>query len=396
MLQAIQLTSGRRAMGLLVRPAGVICGAVILCALGARGAETLYSVTNLGILPGADSSKAASINDRGQVTGQSGGRVFLWDAKTGLQDLGSDGFASITAVAINNIGQIAGNAMVYDPPNYPLRGLRWTAGQWEILGFLGNFYRNTMVSAIDDMGRIAGASDAPTAMHAFRSAPTGAELVDLGSLNGNDDDSGAGGINASGQVVGSSNVAGRQRHAFLWTEGGTDGPPSNPQMRDLGTLGGTQSQANGTSDSGIVVGGSSTAGDAAYHAFVWERGEMTDLGTLGHISSRAFAVNNEGQVIGSIWGADGNAHAIIWDRKYGMRQLNELLHPVSGRGWSIAVVSDINNAGQIVGEGEYQGQSRAILLTPIPEPAWEWMMVPMGVVACRALRARWGNVSSKQ
>ncbi len=74
-------------------------------------------------------------------------------------------------------------------------------------------------------------------------------------------------------------------------------------MIDLGTLGGTESEAYGVSD-GQVVGGSSIAGNAAYHAFSWTPvGGMIDLGTLGMLggeSSAATGVSN-GQVVG--WSA---------------------------------------------------------------------------------------------
>jgi len=63
----------------------------------------------------------------------------------------------------------------------------------------------------------------------------------------------------------------------------TDGakPAVRYTLTDLGTLGGTFSQAYGVNDKGWVVGYSSTEGDSALHAFLWHRGVMTDLGTLG-------------------------------------------------------------------------------------------------------------------
>jgi hypothetical protein len=41
----------------------------------------------------------------------------------------------------------------------------------------------------------------------------------------------------------------------------------------------------------------------------------------------------------------------------------------SGDGWVLTNASDVNDRGQIVGQGLYQGQLRGFLLTPVPEPA---------------------------
>ena len=69
-------------------------------------------------------------------------------------------------------------------------------------------------------------------------------------------------INADGQVVGNSNTAGGQSHAFSWTEAGG--------MVDLGTLGGNYSEGNAVNAKGYVVGESSTADDAEFHATLWK------------------------------------------------------------------------------------------------------------------------------
>jgi probable HAF family extracellular repeat protein len=84
--------------------------------------------------------------------------------------------------------------------------------------------------------------------------------IDLGTLGGNN--SSAIAVNATGQVVGYSELRDGSTHAFSWTEQGG--------MIDLGTLGGQYSVANAVNASGQVVGWSTTA-DGIQHAFTWTR-----------------------------------------------------------------------------------------------------------------------------
>jgi probable HAF family extracellular repeat protein len=139
------------------------------------------------------------------------------------------------------------------------------------------------------------------------------------------------------------------------------------------------STATHINDTGQVVGvGSGVAGQ---HAFLWtpdmpngSEGSMTDLGDLpGGLSySGASSINSHGQVVGlatiDVPLGESGTRAFLWMSSLGMVNLNDYLDPISGDGWTLHRAWDINDAGQIVGSGLYNGVGRGFLLTPIPEP----------------------------
>jgi probable HAF family extracellular repeat protein len=71
---------------------------------------------------------------------------------------------------------------------------------------------------------------------------------------------------------------------------------SHYRVKDLGTLGGTFSQALGINNRGHVTGGS-TVSNGNLHAFRWTKHTgMQDLGTLGGPNSIAHALNDRDEV----------------------------------------------------------------------------------------------------
>ncbi len=60
--------------------------------------------------------------------------------------------------------------------------------------------------------------------------------------------------------------------------------------------------------------------------------------------------------------SSNNTHAVLWD-KGSIKNLNNLIPPKSG--WVLYSAQDINDQGEIVGDGRINGSYHAYLLTPV-------------------------------
>jgi probable HAF family extracellular repeat protein len=322
-----------------------------------------------------------------------------------VTDLGTLGGPSSGATGINNRGQVVGGA--YLPCNCMTDPFLWWNG---VLGNLGDFGQGgaNYANAINDLAQVVGQS----AGHVFLWS-RGLGMMNLGFTGDGYH------INNLGQIVGQVTPV---SHAFLWKDG---------NMQDLGTLGGGGSAATGINDAGLVVGQAS--GPNFLHAFAWTQGtDMWDLGTLDGdpaSSSGAVAVNNRNQIVGNSYSHIlGTTRAVVYRRdgigdlgalaSYSVANaLNDLgevvgqsgtqsgdLHafrtdvytpqPVdlnteipSDSGWLLFDARGVNNAGQIIGSGDFKGQVHAYLLTPVncplavistPEPSWTYRDIAGG------------------
>jgi probable HAF family extracellular repeat protein len=256
---------------------------------------------------------------------------------------------------------------------------------------------------INNRGQIALWASGATNDRALRYTPD-LGLQDLGSLGGGD--SGVrGGINLSGQVAGSSDRGNGTTGAYRYSDG--------VGMIDLGTLGGANSYGHDINDAGSVTGRAQAA-DGIFHAFLYQDGVgMVDLG-----AGAGYAVNNRGVVAGfangwilpvlyvdetvlhlpkgfsfgpyslndlndaNVMVGEAGSRAFIGTLEEGVIDLNTLIDPDSG--WILTRAYGINNLGQIVGSGSFEGRGMAVLLNPIPEPGtWALLLLGVGLLAVR-------------
>jgi len=389
------------------RITGPTTAAILAVVAVPAAAATTYTVIDLGDLPGGGHfSHAYGINDSGQVigTGHVPGdpypHAFLWDngVFTDLGDLPGGDHES-AAHGINASGQVVG----YSEAATANKAFLWSGGVMTDLGGLPGADDWSYATSINSGGQVVGQSGAAGSHRAFlwqdlngNGVSDSGEMQDLGDLPGGDDWSYATSINATGQVVGDSSVAGAS-HAFLWDNGA---------MIDLGALSGghNSSAAMDINDGSQVVGFSGMSGTGSARAFLWEDlngngvsdlGEMQDLGDLpgGSDVSVAWAINEGGQVVGqSVVGGDGRA--FVWDSADGMIDLNTRLD-ASGDGWTLYRAEGINDSGWIIGSGlNPAGTGHGFLLKPVPEPA-TLALLALGGLALLRWRRWYENIAAQ-
>lgn len=182
------------------------------------------------------------------------------------------------------------------------------------------------------------------------------------------------GINDNGMVIGTHSAGKRKgeqypdHHAFVWWKGKTT---------DLGTFGGGGSGAKALNNAGQVVGAADIKGTAdpvtskePSHAFLWEKGKMHDLGTLpGGNYSGATGINDKGQIVGESNFSTGNlglssgspghdlisVHPVLWESGH-VKDLTQLIPAHTKWSW-LDKPTGINDKGQIVGQGDIQGDT---------------------------------------
>ena len=203
-------------------------------------------------------------------------------------------------------------------------------------------------------------------------------LVNLHSLNDDENCSEASGINASGILAGNSENGAvdpltgfKEIRGVVWKDG---------RIVDLGTFGGHHSGAGAINNRGQMTGFAlnniadpfsffdllilGSKNGTQTRSFLWENGEMLDLGTLGGPDAQGFYINERGQIAGlSYTNSTTNnvtglptLHPFLWDHGR-MKDLGTF----GGFGtiFSTVSVNALNNRGQVIGLSPLAGDQMA-------------------------------------
>ena len=314
-------------------------------------ASTEYTVTDLGTLGGIGST-AAGVNESGDVAGTSNTswgepHGFRWrdGVMAGIHAMGGWG---AEAFDVSDDGWVVGSAAT--------SAGTWVAMYWfgadpHPVGTLGG--GTSQAFAINGEHVIVGRStNAEGVFQAFR-WEDGA-IARLGGL-ADGASSEAWDVNDAGVIVGEATAAGGSVHAVRWNDG---------TVQDLGTPSPNfeATWARGINEDGTIVGGTQVANGGSLHPFVYSEGSWD---AVTEVSGYADAVNASGQVVGTYFTPAGE-YAFLYENGV-VTDLNDLLP--EGSGWELHAAVDINDAGQIVGQGTHNGEGRGFLLSPVESSA---------------------------
>ena len=257
------------------------------------------------VLPDSDQAICQGMNDLGDVVGAVGDQAYLWPHGGGPRQA-VPGMRH--AVDINNSGQIVGAAFFDGPAQHAA------------------FYADGV-------------------------------LTDLGTLGGSV--SVALRINESGWAVGWAEIDTGAKRGFRWKPGGP--------MKKLLHIAAWDSDADDLNDHGTVLG-STYDEDIRLVAYLDRRGPggVEILPSIDGDHMAAQALNNHDEVLSNLWKSDGEGSSPALTRKGRTYRLSGLLDD-SRAGWSLGSGLDINDAGQIVGTGRYNGEPRAFVATRVAE-----------------------------
>jgi uncharacterized membrane protein len=345
------------------------------CAALSAAAAPTYTITQLA---GSGNCGPVSINDAGDVAGACNGTAVVWHQ--GLaKPLGRlAGGTYSQANYVNSFGVAVGDGDTGDS-----RPLAWVSTANGLYNFFSNNGGNTHTLFIGDNGYIGGyyTKSLSGNTSSWKGAiwtqdprdPRKYREVDLPVLGGGIDPRQSSSIpwafNQLGQAAGYAVTDQIGQHAAFWNNNAAH------TIVDLGVFPGDwTSLAYGLNDAGQVVGESHPAG--GNRAVLWNNDAAHTVSELpllpGDNYGSARNINMRGQVLGlSAYETPGTtdvtpSRPVVW-RDGGVFDLQAVLDPVTGAGWTVTSALGLNDSGQIVGTGTLDGVVSIFVMTPVPQ-----------------------------
>ncbi len=353
------------------RLACIVCAIVALaphapCMAQSQPWPPPYAVFELPTLGGTP-SYGWTLDDRGNAVGSAtlANRDFhatIWLGGQQPIDLGTLGGPDSACRGINQDGSVVGWAHTGTQSGFDSTAFLWRNGQMTSLGYLGTGDYSEAYG-INDLNQIVGRSTIDMSQY----PPVRAFLWQNGQMSAlpitpEYNNSEATAINNAGLIVGTaSSLSYFTWRPVIWRDG---------QIIDLGTF---LNDNRGTgvcidvNQHGDVVGYASTEPDRYPGAFLYRNGQMHYLGKKREwIDSTAWAINESRQIVGAGETENLDRFGCIWEWNQPLRVLDELIPPRSN--WRIQMAFEINNAGQITGEGfrrDNPDSTKGYLLSPV-------------------------------
>jgi probable HAF family extracellular repeat protein len=321
-----------------------------------------YRIRRLGPLPVASDDIGAALSPVGIVAawidpGDDGRRAVVYTASGRRTLVIAPGYPLMLAAGINGRGQIVGIARARSDTRESRAWHLAAPDQTPRLLALAPGGDSASARALTDDGRIVGGGTRTVGgqTHALLWTAADRPPQDLGTAD-DGDFSIAQAIAAGGEIVGAANdrPGGRPRGFVRAGDGPLALLPLLP--------GGSTAHARAINDTGVIVGWGDND-EAELCAVVWERGRARVLEGLGDEPTSAWSVNNRGQIVGASATGRKRLHATLWE---GGRAIDLNTQIPADSGWILQVAHRINDRGQVIGRGTFQGQGCLYRLDPAP------------------------------
>jgi probable HAF family extracellular repeat protein len=309
---------------------------------------TAMSIADLGLPDGVSDAIPVDINDDGTVVvvgiTEQGAAVFLYEGGAFRRIGGEVADGPVHASAVNNDGIVSGWIEREDGTTGALM-----VGEENLVEMPGGAVSGRAL-AVNSEGILAGEATIDESIAAASPVYWTDTTVEPLPSAGSGEAGAVNAINTIGHMAGWSamDAEGVEQHATLWI---------NNEPTDLGTLGGTLSEARAINELGQVVGVSTTAPDQTGYdsegssPFLWQDGELANLGLgEGHGWGMANDINDTGLIAGTVSNlsaADPSTatSAAIWTST-ALLDLNDIS---AGEGeLHLAEAIAVNNFGQIL------------------------------------------------